>query len=126
MNQPLLAEKDFREALKRDPDADDALTELGTVLLTQQRPDEALVEFRRCLESHDLHGPRVGAARALIMLGKPEEALLELNHVLATEPNHDVALLQRGKLHLAADRHDAAVKDFEFLCRLRTGGAEHR
>jgi len=122
-----LAEEDYRESLKRDPNSLDALKGLGNVLLSRNQPNEAVIQFRRSLENHpNEHGSLIGLAKALTVLGQPEEALLALNRVLDDDPNYDRALLYRGKLHFAAGRYDAAVKDFEFLCRLRTGGVEPR
>jgi len=121
------AEEDFRQALNRDPKHPEALIGLGEALLRQLRPEEALAEFRQCMNvDPSLHEARAGAARALIVLGKSEEALVELDRILEAKPDHAVALLERGKLHLAAAHNDVAVKDFEALCRLRAGGVAHR
>ncbi|MDA1230806.1 MAG: tetratricopeptide repeat protein, partial [Planctomycetota bacterium] len=121
------AQLDFEQALKRDPEASGALAGLGTALLLQNRPGEALVKFRRCLELHpDVYSVRKDAANALVALGRSEEAEMELNHALAAAPDYEEALLARGKLRLSAGRADAAVKDFESLCRLRKRGFEHR
>ncbi|MDA1230807.1 MAG: tetratricopeptide repeat protein [Planctomycetota bacterium] len=122
-----LAEEDYREGLKRDPNSLDGLKGLGNVLLAHNRPTEAMVQFRRSLEIHPgEQASLVGFAKTLTVLGRPEEALLELNRVLSADPIYDRALLYRGKLHFAAGRYTAAVEDFDFLCRLRTGGVEPR
>ncbi|HYB98287.1 MAG TPA: tetratricopeptide repeat protein [Candidatus Limnocylindrales bacterium] len=73
------AEKGFLKFLARHPDDASALTDLGSTLLFQDRPDEAVAQYRRALEKDEKFlQARFNLGITLQKLGKSEEALVEL------------------------------------------------
>lgn len=84
--------------------------ELGDRLLALERPQAAVIEYRKALARGAEAGPilRARFARALLRLGKHDEAAVELAAALPEHPNHapllvlhSEALLAQGKARQA-------------------------
>lgn len=79
----------FDQVIKIDPGFSSAYFNLAQVRLLQQRFDEAVPLYRRCLELADNHvGARYGLGLALANLGKLEDAKAALATVLEQQPEH--------------------------------------
>jgi Flp pilus assembly protein TadD len=74
---------EYREALRLAPRHAPAAFNLGRVLLTQQHPAEALIQYQHC--ARDLYDPQpglIGMARCLRLLGRFDEARQRLQQAL--------------------------------------------
>ncbi|HUC50330.1 MAG TPA: tetratricopeptide repeat-containing glycosyltransferase family protein [Xanthobacteraceae bacterium] len=103
------------------PDDVDILCQHANVLLSLDRPSDALAEFQAVLAQIPPHAPRHVEARincglAQAALGRPEPALAEFDAALALMPGHPaahynrgVALIKLGRYEEAAAANDAAL-----------------
>jgi len=107
----------YRQALQRqlsDTSRQEVLVELTDSLLKTRNYQEALEAITQCTESNDV---RVLKAECLAGLGKNEEAIQELDLVLAVAPDHLRALLQRGTLELESGNIEAAIGSFSIAAK---------
>jgi len=84
-----VAEKGFVRFLSKNPNDPSALTDLGSALLFQNRPEEAITQYRRALETDaNFLQARFNLGITLQKQGKSQEALVELQKAaeLAKEP----------------------------------------
>ncbi len=104
------AEADYRRAAEAQPDHVLARRRLGELLLRTSRAEEALRQFEHLRPRPGGGAPAVllGLARCHRELGATDAARRELDELLARQPNHPDALLERGKLALAAESPAAA------------------
>jgi tetratricopeptide (TPR) repeat protein len=107
-------------ALWMNPDDADTLTAIAQVQLGRQQPAEALELLRRAVQVRpDAAEPRYAIARALMQLGRVEEAHQEtasfapLRDEILERNRRDteiVTLLREADLEAAAGRHDDAAR----------------
>ncbi len=107
------AAESYRRALEVNPRYAEAHNNLGQVLeRLRQSPDAALAEYRQALDSQPTFRlARFNAGRMLIALGRPEEAVVELQKL--TEPRDAEApryLFALSTALLRAGRKDDAVR----------------
>ncbi|MEN9665547.1 MAG: hypothetical protein RLZZ326_1910 [Planctomycetota bacterium] len=77
----------LRSVLSEIPDHPLALLNLGNSLHSQGRSQDAVALYRRSLEPHpSYHDARVNLAVALKALGKHDQATVELQSTLGSEP----------------------------------------
>lgn len=103
------AAKYYQQALERelsDKTQQDVLLELTECLLKTRNYQQAFETVTRCSESNDV---RVLKAECLTGLGKNDEAIQELDLVLAVDANHLRALLLRGTLDLEKGNIEGAI-----------------
>lgn len=103
------AAKYYQQALDRnltEATQQETLFELTESLLKTREYQQAFETITRCEESNDV---RVLKAECLSGLGKNDEAIQELDLVLAVEANHLRALLLRGTLDLEKGNTEAAI-----------------
>lgn len=103
------AAKYYQQALERelsDKTQQDVLSELTECLLKTRNYQQAFETVTRCGESNDV---RVLKAECLTGLGKNDEAIQELDLVLAVDANHLRALLLRGTLDLEKGNIEGAI-----------------
>jgi tetratricopeptide (TPR) repeat protein len=92
------------------------------------RPREALALVEEAIEladnglapgAHPIHRLVLRANRAhlLAALGRPGEALADLDAAIAADPGHPDYYIDRGNLLYALGRHDDAVADYETAMR---------
>jgi len=94
----------YRDAVEADPENMEARLHLGEVLLVQARnPEEALGHFEhvRVRKPSDANAA-FGVARCQVLLGQTDAAREQLDALLAEHPDYARALVERGKLALAA------------------------
>lgn len=112
------AESAFRQVLE---DVDDAGTHynLGSVLSTTGRLDEARVELERALELEPTRSDARGRLGVLLIRqGAMERATAELERVLELEPDNDSARTNLGLALVEQGRIDAAILQFREALRI--------
>ena len=115
----------YRSTLRRNPQAWLAHTNLGTLLLAQGRPKEALEEFQAALaivpRYPEIHS---NAADALIALGRPDEAMVEYARALAIEPRYTPALVNLAHTLVARGRPGEAIAFYRRALEREPSSAE--
>jgi tetratricopeptide (TPR) repeat protein len=92
----------YSNALARDK-TDFRWPYLLGLLELQEQPDTATAHFQRATElaAGKSEMPRFQLARALVELGRHEQAAPHLNLLLAANPNHAAAHMELARVHLA-------------------------
>ncbi|MEE2685757.1 MAG: tetratricopeptide repeat protein [Planctomycetota bacterium] len=112
------AESAFRQSLEIEPDYYEASFQLGSVLLTLKKTDEAIAFFELAAQDATLHVEcRVGQAHCYRLLGKPKQARGILDAVVKDYPNDPAASLELGRLALDEGDYKTAVHWLEPLVR---------
>lgn len=102
------------QALRKNPRAASAHSNLGVALLELTRPEEALASFDRALGLNpDFIDALIGQGLALIQLARLEEALAGFERALAIRPEFAAALYGRGNALLQLGRLDEALVSFD-------------
>jgi Flp pilus assembly protein TadD len=119
--------REYRLVLDRYPDHVPAHAALARLYLTQQRFEEALVEFTALarVQPGDL-AAQVGAAQCLIPLGRPAEAAGILEKVLEMAPNYVLAHLHLGLAYQALGKTAEARAAWEKALSLDPGNVAAR
>jgi tetratricopeptide (TPR) repeat protein len=113
------AVQDYREALRHQPDHDEARARLAATLLISDRPEEALAEYEHLRRrAGDTPEVLLGLARCRRQQGKLEEALGLLDRLLGRAPDDAAALAERGKVALELGRPGQAEPDLRRAVRL--------
>jgi len=106
----------FRRAVELAPGLEEARRGLATVLLHQQRFEEALEHLDAPLQlAPPDPGARLLRARALAAVGRESEASLDLESILATQPEALEATLDLAALEARQGEFDSAIKRLEGL-----------
>ena len=102
----------FRKVLARDDGNALAHAGLGVSLLDLERHEEALASMDRALalapDAPTLRSLHVFTGRALLALGRPEEAERRLRRAAQILPGDAAPLVELSRLHLAEQRFDEA------------------
>jgi tetratricopeptide (TPR) repeat protein len=111
--------RDYREALKRDPNLAKARFGLAETLGSEHRNAEADAEYRAymALKPDDPAGC-VGAGRNALEMGDREAATRLFDRALALDPKNVDALKERGLLALRHGDHSASLGFFDRAVRL--------
>lgn len=123
-NDPELAKAmeqvaEYRRRVEENPNDVEALVELGNVSLVLKRPNDAKEYYERALKVDPSRTQtRMDLAIALRFLGQTDEAINELNKVLAKDPKNAAALYNLGVI-LLEDKHDQqkAIAKWELLMK---------
>jgi tetratricopeptide (TPR) repeat protein len=101
------------EELARRPDDPETHLHLGEVYETAHEWDAALDAYAHALD-HGADRDLVGLARGRVLLqaGRPREALVELDAVVARRPDAFAARFERGRARERLARHAQAADDF--------------
>lgn len=109
----------YRLRVEKDPNDIEALAALGNANLALKRFDHAKDWYDRALKvDPNRTQTRMDLAIALRFLGKPDDAIKELNRVLTKDPKNAAALYNLGVI-LLEDKHDQqqAIAKWEALMR---------
>ncbi len=109
----------YRMRVDKDPNDVEALAQLGNANLAMKRFDHAKEWYERALKIDPKRTEtRMDLAIALRFLGKPDDAISELNKVLAQDPKNATALYNLGVI-LLEDKHDTqkAIAKWEALMK---------
>ena len=106
------AQDDIETGIKINPDDDDSWVARGMALL-QQDPQRALADFEHALRVNpQCRDALQNSAHVLSeRLGKPDEAILQLDHLLSLYPDDNAARIGRAVLYARAAQDDAARRD---------------
>lgn len=92
----------FEQVIQIEPEFSSAYLNLAQVRLIQQRFDDAVQHFRKCLSIVPEHvAARYGLALALANLGQLADAKVELESVLKRQPNHPTAQSHLDRINAA-------------------------
>ena len=106
-----MALADFQAALKLTPDSPDAQTLVGEMLVSSD-PEQASLYFIYALATQPNRvDARLGYARCQRNRGQPAFAKVELDRILATQPDHLATLIERAKLSLDTREYALAEQD---------------
>lgn len=109
-----VAESEYREVLKRQPNQFEAVSGLAEVLATQHRYDEAMQLFSTNLKVEPDHSDLLkGKADCLIHFGRHDEASAIYRQLLAKDENDCSARLGLGRMALDASRSGEALSWLE-------------
>ncbi len=101
---------DYRAALRRDPDLDDARLQLAQALHAHGRFDEAAAEFQAYLDRHpDDPVGLAGAGRVARASGRDDQAIALFDQALTLDPKNEVALENRAALALQRGQYADAL-----------------
>jgi len=125
------AAHDLARAAELDPLDARRFVSLGKILLALKRASAAEQALRRALSLATLPPEaaldvRVELGRALVLLGRHEEAVRELGAVLAAREGDVSALRVRGEARAALGDYRAALQDLEEALRLGVDDAKVR
>lgn len=96
----------YRMRVEKDPTDVEAMVALGNANLMLRRYDHAKDWYERALKvDPNRTGTRMDLAIALRYLKQPDDAIAQLNRVLATEPKNAAALYNLGVI-LLEDKND--------------------
>ena len=102
------------QALRINPHAASAHSNLGVALLELNRPEEALASFDRALAlKPEFVDALNGQGIALIQLQRPERALPSFDRALALRPDLAIALYGRGNALFQLERLDEALVSYD-------------
>jgi tetratricopeptide (TPR) repeat protein len=108
--------REVRDLIQKHPDQPSLRTQLGTILLSQGKTDDAEAEFRAALKIDERYAPAfLGLAQIALRRGKAEEALEFARHPLKTNPNDLQANLIAAQAETARGRMDEAAKYYEAI-----------
>lgn len=109
----------YRMRVEKDPKDVEAMAALGNANLALKRFDHAKDWYERALKVDPARTEiRMDLAIALRFLGKTDDAIAELNRVLAKDPQNAAALYNLGVI-LLEDKHDQqkAIAKWEALMK---------
>ncbi|MEM9385033.1 MAG: sulfotransferase [Pseudomonadota bacterium] len=109
-----LAEGLCRESLKQDPTNVSAIRMLADVAIRIGRHDDAAKLLHRCLElAPDFHFARSNFAHLLFKMFRYREALVEIDRVIAAEPNRPSHLLLKASILARIGEAESAITIYE-------------
>ena len=105
LDRPEQALEHYENALRADPQLDEAANRLAELLFAQKRYEDALEVYQpladRNPDNADTHS-NIGSV--LFMLGRAEEALQKFEQALSLDPAHETALANREQVRLSLQR----------------------
>lgn len=112
------AEKELNSILRVTPDLPVALNLLGTIRAKQNRLLEAETLFLRALrKDNKFTGARMNLVYLYLLKRTPDKAIVQLNEVLAVEPDNAQAQVILGDTYLA--KNDLAKAEENYLAALQ-------
>lgn len=119
--------RDYREALRRDPNLDDLRLELAEKLLETSSIDEAGTEFATLLARRPKSAPgHVGMGRVALLKGDIQAASRHFEEALSIDPSSQRALRELALIDLKFGRTDQARERLERAVRIDPNDLEMR
>lgn len=118
---PDQAEEAFLKAIHIVPDEAEALTNYGTFLVRNGRPEEAIPVLTKAAKTLTYRKPAIPLSNlgyAYHLLDRNTEALANLDDAIRRAPNLCQARFMRGIVLDAMDRQPSALEDFEVVVQL--------
>ena len=120
-----LQEALMRTRLRKYPGDFVALANLGAVLQSSGRVDDAIATLAAAVRARPDHASaRNNLGAALLVAGRAEEAIAEFTRTLRTHPEHLDAAYNLGTALLARNRPQEAVPHLERVARARPADAQ--
>ena len=117
--------RQYRQALRLDPDHFWAMNFMGLCHLQRLRASAAVASYTACIsERPDFVWPYVTRAVAFAELEQFDDAMADLARAIEIEPTFYGIYINRGAVHLAQEDFDAAIADFQRARELRDDRAE--
>ena len=108
---------DANLAIARDSRASGAYALRGSIRMTAGDRDGALADMSRAIElAPDVQGIEIvhtNRANLYWLLGRPKEAMVDVEHALKLKPDFGLALHVRGRIKADQGDLDGALKDFD-------------
>jgi Tfp pilus assembly protein PilF len=118
LQNPDLAEKQFRRILKALPSSAPALAALIDVFLARNQPEEAKKLLKRLLALHrDSEVSLKAAAAVAEMVHDPLQALAHLDRLIQIAPDKAMNHYQRSRLLLKTGRFEEGWREYEYRTR---------
>ena len=122
------AETALREFIADSPDAPELQLALGQLLESEDRNEEAIVQYKLTIEIEP-QGDASYAARnrivsILIRQERSQEALEQIEQILAARPDNVDALLVRAAFNFASGQYDEVIVDARLVARKDPGSEE--
>lgn len=115
---PSVVERDFREALRREPSLAEARLGLAELLSQGRSYDDASKEYDLYLKTRpDDAAGHVGAGRNDLLLHRDDEALRHFDRALSLDPTNPAAHLEHAKLDLRRGSVDEALAHLDEALR---------
>src|ERR1700733_6249341 len=100
------AEQEYKQALALDPNSSDALTGMANVYMRGQRFAEADPMLRKIIAAHPENVPaRVQLGRILVVMGKNDDAIAELQTALKADPGNSTVQGDLADLYLSSKKY---------------------
>jgi tetratricopeptide (TPR) repeat protein len=122
------AEQEYKRALERDPESNDAVMGLANVYMRGRRFPEAEDYLRKLLARNmNSAAVEIQLGRVLAAEGKNDDAIAALRTGIKLAPGDEVALMDLAELYTAAGKNDLAEADYRGLVGAHPNDAElHR
>lgn len=105
----------YERALELEPGSAEIAVNVGNALDELGRHGESIPYYARALERRPgLGEARYYRARALLAVGRAEEAMADVRHCLALDPNNQRALALQGVLHAELGQDEEARRLFDY------------
>jgi Flp pilus assembly protein TadD len=116
----------LRQAIAINPESEEAWNDLGRILIFKGKYDEARSAFETALAGGQPWKPVIyrNLADLMMITGKTNEAIVNLESSLEFEPDQPEAALLLGNLYLADHQREKAADQFEQVIRLLGNNAE--
>lgn len=114
-----LAYADHTQAIRQDAKSEVPLINRAAVLLTQNKPTEALRDYDAAIQLNSKN-PTLYQQRALAWkaAGKPDRAIEDFGKAIEISPQHLSAIMGRGFVWYEQGKHAQAIEDFSTAIKI--------
>ena len=116
-----VAEEYWTDLIKLYPDNAAGWSNRGNSKMSQNRPQEALVDYNKSVElAPDFPDPYLNRGAALEGLGKWDEAIADYNRVLELDPKDAAAYNNRGNAKAGLGKWEEAIADYQIAMNVNS------
>lgn len=110
----------YRKALKIDPKRDDLHAQLGKIFTTEERLDEAAVEFELAVQNNPDAANRYSLGQGYLATGRYEEAKAQFELVRQLSPKDPFGDFGVGQAYAQQGKYDFAVDAFKSAIAIKS------
>lgn len=111
--KPDKAKFDYKQSVRNNKNAYEALTYLGLLYMNDGTPHDAIKEFSKAIEINDaFYKAYINRGIAYMSVGKNELALEDINMAVALNPSDSRVYYNRGLVYQRLNGLSDAIKDF--------------
>lgn len=114
----------LNQAVELDPRNAEAFAQRGVACAQQERYGEALEDLAYALSIEATPMRLTNFASMLMLLGRYEESLAEMNRVVEMNPDNAFVYINRGNAYYNLDRNEEALADYNAALALQSGEAK--